>query len=1114
MPSNKNIKIPESLPKCALINILAEKAHERTDTDFNFLLELERFRRHVKEDADNIKLLFAEYTPHDEQFHLRPLFHIASNVLQRKLLQRLNVTELFLLSSALYGHDWGMVVSDAEKQAITKKQPLGNKSTLESERIQFCNFARELGYDFETQDVREIPLNLWREYVRQTHAIRSGERIKKYFEIIDTGVALRLSRICESHYLDWEILRDPYKYPLHCSILGEVVNLRAITIYLRLIDMLDMADDRTPYAVWKFAAPRNLRSSMEWSKHRSIRRITFPRYQVSQRRILVDGSTNDHEVYAALEDLRDYCEKQFRGCMDLLAEMPDDQYALNLSHIEWRIEPEGFKPISVQFQFDRDKMFDIMGKELYQGDKYVFLRELLQNSIDAIRMRRAVIRSKEGRDPNEIGWIRVTVEHREDGITDITWRDDGIGMDEYIIQNYLAIVGRSYYHSDDFKRLGIAFEPISRFGIGILTCFMVTDSIEITTCKDRNLHPPSNPLRVKIPAFNRRFRVYTLSKENVSTGTIINLSINKNKILSENDDRDNVNPYWVTDYIRNIAGFVEFPISIEEGNRRTVILHPFKDTAEVRRQIGNDYEIVQLDLDYPWEKAVFSQDLSIARKVFRIETYNLREHLELNHYEGVLSYPVPVDVTTDFTDGLPGSRRVTVLSSNQPDLVGKSMRWISGWKSQLIRERLHGESSERCHSGTIYRDGILFSRVYFKLPAVTNIEYIETANASHLVVNLPKSLTADIDLSRMQVLTDSNLWAVPIFKAHARYLSKIFPKEFLKLTPAQRLFQLASFFIFHNVPLTILGQIIPEDEWPLPFLGKGGELKLTLWREIKTNPIYRSPDPLSDKLAHLMDNLFKSCNIPEPLNKWQGPPSLINFSTWGTGGESKIKAAITEFVRWPLGTSHNFAGIRFLSPPWSGNPPLLQEVWNPKENSDLHSINTDMKQIFEQISEDKGDIEVLVEPLFLQRLFEIIGLKGIDLRITNFPSPFNDSFAYGNDALNIRHPTVKTLIRLAAKAILLKMSGDEWGLQYSQLEYLIRDVLLGLPGGVGTHNYSEWEKSMSDLWILAKSMKSIDLMKIETLIPKLEEFVPGSFESFLSIKVRENWNEHFGKILE
>ncbi|MCJ7791056.1 MAG: hypothetical protein MUP49_01350, partial [Dehalococcoidia bacterium] len=424
-------------------------------------------------------------------------------------------------------------------------------------------------------------------------------------------------------------------------------------------------------------------------------------------------------------------------------------------------------------------------------------------------------------------------------------------------------------------------------------------------------------------------------------------------------------------------------------------------------------------------------------------------------------------------------------------------------------------SSERCHSGAIYRDGILFSRVSFKLPAITNIEYIETANASHFVVNLPKSLTADIDLSRTQVFTDSNLWAVPIFKAHARYLSKIFPRElFLKSTPAQRLFQLTSFFIFHNVPLAILGQIIPEDEWPLPFLGKGGELELTPWHKIKTNTIYRSPDPLSNKLAHLMDNLLKSGNIPEPLSKWQGHPSLINFSTWGTGGESKIKAAITEFVRWPLGTSHKFAGIHFLSPPWNGNPPLLQEVWNPKENSDLHSINTDVKQIFEQISEDKGDIEVLIEPLFLQRLFEIIGFRRFDLRITNFPSPFSDSFAYGNEALNIRHPTVKALIRLAAKTILLKMSESERGLQYNQLEYLIRDILLGLPGGVGTHNYSEWEKSMSDLWTLANSMKLIDSMEIVKLLPKLDDFVPGSFKSFLDIKVSEGWNESFGNVLE
>jgi len=38
-------------------------------------------------------------------------------------------------------------------------------------------------------------------------------------------------------------------------------------------------------------------------------------------------------------------------------------------------------------------------------------------------------------------------------------RDYGIGMDEYIIRNYLSIAGTSYYQSSDFKNQGLKMDP-------------------------------------------------------------------------------------------------------------------------------------------------------------------------------------------------------------------------------------------------------------------------------------------------------------------------------------------------------------------------------------------------------------------------------------------------------------------------------------------------------------------------------------------------------------------------------------------------------------------------------------------------------------------------------
>jgi len=135
-----------------LISVLAEKVQSGTNTDFNCIFELERFCQRVKQDIEYIRFSFTEYTPHDEEYYLRPLFHLASQRLGHRVIWELNVTELFLRNCALYGHYWGVSVSDSEKQAIITRQPHeveNSPSKLVNERARFYNFTREHGYPLD-----------------------------------------------------------------------------------------------------------------------------------------------------------------------------------------------------------------------------------------------------------------------------------------------------------------------------------------------------------------------------------------------------------------------------------------------------------------------------------------------------------------------------------------------------------------------------------------------------------------------------------------------------------------------------------------------------------------------------------------------------------------------------------------------------------------------------------------------------------------------------------------------------------------------------------------------------------------------------------------------------
>jgi Histidine kinase-, DNA gyrase B-, and HSP90-like ATPase len=627
-----------TFPDSILLRTLFSKAAARGDVDFNHESRLSDLRQRVSQEVRFIDRLFPEYTPHDEENHLRRLFHVADTVLGSDRIDAMNSSELFVLACGLYAHDWGMAVSDTEKTAIiTGRTPPSvdprDLWMLPNESTAFDQFLRRQMI-LRAEPTDAVPDEVWREHVRQTHAYRSAARVRRFFESIDAGVGEAVARACEGHWLTFEELRDYRSFPPDFAVLRESVNLRAVAVYLRLVDLLDLAHDRTPYVIWKFVAPKDGYSRTEWLKHRALQPVTCPSYLMG-RMILVDGGTDDHEVFAALEDLRNYVEEQRKGCMEVLAQLNDPRHALDLYHLEWRVAARGFQPVSIRFEFDRDSVLDILSDEIYQGDPYVFLRELLQNSVDAIRMRREVLR-REGVGEGAVGLIVVHVQHGQAGDVTITWRDDGSGMDEYIVQKYLAVAGRSYYQSEDFQREGLRMDPISRFGIGILSCFMVAERVEIITRREPYLGSAAATLRIAIPAANRQFRVERRSPAEAEVGTSVRVSVEGQRLPRESDERPK--QLDVTAYLKAIGGFVEFPIFVSEGDRKTLLIHPRQQPSEALLKRLGQPEIYRMPTSYPWDEIFLPQDLKAAAEIFVEERLDIANDLHVEGYEGYLAY--------------------------------------------------------------------------------------------------------------------------------------------------------------------------------------------------------------------------------------------------------------------------------------------------------------------------------------------------------------------------------------------------------------------------------------------------------------------------------------------
>lgn len=1075
-----NIENFEELPDCELIKALAEKASQRRDIDFKFLGKLDDFRQRVSNEVRQINELFPEYTPHDEQYHLTKLFHVADTVLGRERIEAMNPVELFVLAVALYGHDWGMAVSEQEKQYIlTRELPEGMREEdfwiLPGEHDRLTQFAHEKRLTIDADGrLEQIPIEMWREYVRETHAVRSGERVRRYFESIDGGVAEAASRVCVGHWLDFEDLQDHNLYPPDFSVLRETVNLRAIAVYLRLIDLLDLGEDRTPYIIWKFVAPRDPRSKMEWAKHRALRPVTCPTYQDGHI-IRVDGSTEDHEVYAALEDLRIYCEEQLRGCNDLLARMNDPRHKLDLYHIDWRVVAQGFKPISIQFEFDRERMFEILSDEIYQSDPYVFLRELLQNSIDAIRMRREVLQS-EGFESGNMGVIYVNVEHGDGGDAVITWRDDCIGMDEYVVRNYLAIAGQSYYRSLDFERQGLKMDPISKFGIGILSCFLVADRIEIETFKDPYLPPAGEALKITIPAMRRQFRIETRPQESANKGTTVKVFVDGKKIPTD-EENEPVKPLDVTAYLSVVAGFVEFPIVVTEGDRKTIVLHPKQDAEAARQRFGEAFKVHQLDLGYPWAKAILPQDLRTAREVLREERLDIASDLGLAGFDGVLAYLVPRDdIDAEFVDN--NSSKFFTRGKDEP--ISKIVRWNYDFISYSGEAFGMSYSSKRSPTYAVYRDGILLSTASTPESPFGRHKIWRILPVPQIVVNLPKIKSPRVDLARSKILGMHEHWDSPVYQAYQHHLFEISLKDLLALNPAERLYQLGCIVAFYNIEPESLLQVFPHERLPVPFIEVKGRINGLEWQEVTAGTLYMFPKIIEECLCILCCCKWLTHDEYDGLlAQWTGERCIIP----GFGFLNMPSAAIESAGEvWNLlvRKSYTFAAIRFLHPPWEGDLPLLQEIWLKTE---IPNERPEIGTVLERTIENPD----LLNPVEREMLYEMLHAVDYNFpRFVEFPKPFDHFFAYGNEMLNLTHPVTRALLRFGAS---LKLSQMRKTIPEDRIGHL-QDAIAEFLRGFHRRDCSD---SLRRLWLLAQEVQLFDVGEIDDLVLTSEDFVPGSF---------------------
>ena len=477
---------------------------------------------------------FSNYTLHDET-HVLNIIHIMGSLLGK---QRANLSvaeiELLILSAAL--HDIGMVYDE-------------NDQRQEFENVNKC---RKFITDYYPEYIGCAPEE-WTQAMRQNylrsrhpfrlHEILTKEKWQKLFHERPHDIITEnyLIAVCQAHGEDMKEIRNN---PNLKYLADKDADLTFCAMLLRLADLLDFDDSRAPQILFEFAQ-KSSKSVEEWQKHMSSGGFIFPA-EPSSKELLYSAEFTDPETEHAALVYLNWIDEELSNCMRL-----QNQY-----HHQWQrefpfpqsisrdgIERKGYLSAEFKITMDQNHILNLlMGENIYNNNN-VFIRELLQNSVDA-----TLLRSKLDHH-FDLNTGSIAMWHWTDSEGNSWFRidDQGTGMTLGMIQRYFLKAGNSYYTSNEIKKdllkHGVQENhyAISRFGIGFLSCFLCGKSVEISTLyyddqKNNDEHGGYAPgynefgLRMQVDDLNGYFVVKSQADGHVITSPLprpINSSYNE-----------------------------------------------------------------------------------------------------------------------------------------------------------------------------------------------------------------------------------------------------------------------------------------------------------------------------------------------------------------------------------------------------------------------------------------------------------------------------------------------------------------------------------------------------------------------------------------------------------
>lgn len=671
------------------------------------------------------------FTMHD-RVHGRKVAHLMWHILKPERQQQLSAPEIGVLVLSAHLHDAGMALSRAERDAqlagnsdlwdriefdprikttlerlqseLSKKEcPDTKRHRLEAELFQ----AHEFLLAMQTRERHATP-ERYNEIICEIAAYHDKDReripdIDRCMSFDGDSFKSKLIDVCISHNQSAESLiendretferpRFPREYPVGTAN----VDLLLMAACLRLADILDFDRERTPPVLFHYLIPSTLHASenisaLEWNKHLGI-----SNWEIDSTAVLFRGRCRSHIAHHAVVQFCHLIEEEISAAKAIFDISPQPTWPFVLSpSVKAEIYEDGYHYVPYQFQLDDQRVYELlMGGAIYQ-EPLAAVRELIQNAVDACACRDALTKATEG-----ISAVaqenRILVRYEEPNDTSeypkLTITDTGTGMDAWLIERYFLRVGRSYYRSAEFnrerlelRRKNCDFAPISEFGIGFLSVFLLADRVEIETAMWEPVRGDNRKRHLLIDGPTRLIRLRETANDGLRRfkGTSVTVILSKGGTTNEKANKTSP-PSWeeVRTFIRRVCQDLPYRIMLQHvsplktadvenieprGIKATV--HPSFESSAIRIEFSSEIHGIEGEIAI----VPGAQIKKVTKAMTRKSPLTIKRDDDHSHWEstllrgGFVVGSVPGLPFAPFAHGVSTSARVRIKWQHAPD---------------------------------------------------------------------------------------------------------------------------------------------------------------------------------------------------------------------------------------------------------------------------------------------------------------------------------------------------------------------------------------------------------------------------------------------------------------